>query len=654
MAQDNLRAVILTAISTEFKAVRTFLSDSQQVKHPEGNVYQKGIFKANNRTWTVGIAQIGKGDAVASLQTERAISYFDPHVIFFVGVAGGLKDVDIGDVVVSTKIYGYEFGKAEKAFKTRSEIGLSAFALEELANAEVNSEQPAWLEQLKPASNPLPNAYVGPIAAGEKVIASKESSVYQLLSAHYSDALAVEMEGFGFLLAVQKRQRPVSAIVVRGISDLLENKNDDPNQPSEKIRQAMASRHASAFAFQLLANFEPHVSFVGPQPVLRKVESEVWDELFSYFQESELPIIAPLCQEAFEDVLTPEQRDPYPELSQLDTLQKLRTVFERRDDLSLGVTWVRRVIHEFENSSEEVEALSGLHALQGWYNIRKPSQPEAEPEKKSPGYLLIALDPQDDEDNVAFTAELHNSDGTIDTSLVPPGAKCSIDQPSKHLSKAINKAGRDVKTVEFFLSWQHFDRPVHEWQIPRGMGQSQPLKWIRSTLVRSLDRLTQDDDELVDEWLDNLQDRWKRLQDSGAVKLGDYCHEVEGLDCQALGTNLLQQSRYLMLKFLSVLPEDRDDLRQLLGILLESGIPIWCWLYNDYADTKELSEAIDKLLALENLQEPATLANAMREERGNNLPDLGLLCDCPARLPVLVDWKNGRLRQPTVESPMSA
>ena len=62
---------------------------------------------------------------------------------------------------------------------------------------------------------------------------------------------------------------------------------------------------------------------------------------------------------------------------------------------------------------------------------------------------------------------------------------------------------------------------------------------------------------------------------------------------------------------------------------------------------------IDDLLSANNLQDSETFAEVIRKKR-STLPHLGLLCDCPTRLPVLVDWKNGRLRQPAVESPMSA
>jgi len=239
-------AIVLTALPVEYTAVRAHLSNLVEEVH-KGTVYERGTFLEGELAWQVGVVEIGAGNPTAAFEAERAIEYFQPSVAFFVGVAGGVKDVTIGSVVAAEKAYGYESGKAERNFKPRPDVGQSTYGLVQRARAERRSGD--WTSRIigqQPASKP--SAFVGPIAAGEKVIASRRADIYEFLKDSYSDTLAVEMEGRGFLDATHANQH-VGALIVRGISDLI----SDKSQLDDAIRQDIASRHASAFAFEVLA-----------------------------------------------------------------------------------------------------------------------------------------------------------------------------------------------------------------------------------------------------------------------------------------------------------------------------------------------------------------------------------------------------------------
>jgi len=133
----------------------------------QGTIYQVGSCASKQGPLRVAVAQIGMGGLSAATETERAIQFFHTHLSLFVGIVGGLKDVQLGDVVAVTKVYAYESGKAGQTFEPRPELWRASYALEQRARHESSAE--AWLACLN--ADPTPRAYIGALAAGEKVLA---------------------------------------------------------------------------------------------------------------------------------------------------------------------------------------------------------------------------------------------------------------------------------------------------------------------------------------------------------------------------------------------------------------------------------------------------------------------------------------------------
>lgn len=248
--------VILTAIKTEFKTVVAHLTNRLEETGDRGTVYECGDFNVpGGQSWKVAVAECGAGNQRAAAEVHLAINYFNPEIILFVGIAGSLKkDIKLGDVIASTKVYGYHSGKSDAEFHPRPELAFSSYSLEQRARATARNNK--WLQRLERLGNSHrssgmpPEAYVGPIAAGEQVVSKTASPTFQLISNSYSDALAVEMEGYGTLHAAS--YYGVGTIVIRGISDQIDNK---PGSDAAGCQQ-IASQSASAFAFEMLANFQ--------------------------------------------------------------------------------------------------------------------------------------------------------------------------------------------------------------------------------------------------------------------------------------------------------------------------------------------------------------------------------------------------------------
>jgi adenosylhomocysteine nucleosidase len=251
--------LILTALELERQAVLTHLKNIQQELHPDtGTDYNIGYYDTPTGKVKVVVGKTDQTNTNAGIETERALSHFSPSHAFFVGVAGGLKDVKVGDIVIGKAVFGYERGKeTDEGFRLRPQHGYSSYDLERIAESYGNSAE--W----KTDSSILVNTefssvidvYSGTIAAGEKVMTNINSETLDFLRKNVGNALAIEMEGLGFLEACRPYTQ-IKSLLLRGISDLIKGKDGS----DEKGSQPYASQNVSRFLFGLIERIPFEIS----------------------------------------------------------------------------------------------------------------------------------------------------------------------------------------------------------------------------------------------------------------------------------------------------------------------------------------------------------------------------------------------------------
>ncbi len=132
----------------------------------------------------------GEGNSGSATHTERAIAYFRPPALFFVGVAGSLRaEVALEDVVVAGK---------------------------------------TWV-------------------SGDVVLNSRTSPLADLIDRSHNDAVAIDMESAGMAQAARLSDIPVLA--VRGISDFADGREAVADA---KGTQPVAARNAASVAVKIL------------------------------------------------------------------------------------------------------------------------------------------------------------------------------------------------------------------------------------------------------------------------------------------------------------------------------------------------------------------------------------------------------------------
>jgi nucleoside phosphorylase len=247
--QLDAEVVVLTALPVEYAAFRGHLHDLKRASDEAGTQYELGTI--NGGTCRVALAEIGEGNDGAAVLAGHAIVRFRPRAMFFVGIAGALRDdIDLGDVVVATRVYGYHGGKdGDEGFLSRPRV----FE----ADNELLQRARFVARQIKEF-----RVHLGPVAAGEIVLNSRRTGLVQQLERRYNDAVAIEMESVGMARAGHVGRVPV--LTIRGISD-----HTDGTKATAEANgsQRTAARHAADVSAALVADLPFTPTSVTPRTV---------------------------------------------------------------------------------------------------------------------------------------------------------------------------------------------------------------------------------------------------------------------------------------------------------------------------------------------------------------------------------------------------
>ena len=269
--ESAIDTVILTVLPEEYQAVCNLIPNLIPavglINDPNLLAWKTGYINCNNYggSYSVAIGMIGRsGTSNSALATIDAIIRWHPRYLFFVGIAGGLGDLEKGDIVLADVIYGYEYGKIEKIFQLRTNW---TFNTDQglLNSAIAYSFEDTWKKNLSNSSLQPghPKAIIGEIASGDKVVDDPTNPFFANILDKLPRLSAVEMEGAGVGQAIEQSHAKgysIGFMMIRGISDLprkQKNKKELRGSQERETWKKIASNVAATFTLGWIQNGLP-------------------------------------------------------------------------------------------------------------------------------------------------------------------------------------------------------------------------------------------------------------------------------------------------------------------------------------------------------------------------------------------------------------
>ncbi|MCP4696604.1 MAG: 5'-methylthioadenosine/S-adenosylhomocysteine nucleosidase [Gammaproteobacteria bacterium] len=291
-ADSSIDIAIITIIEEEYLAVKQHLHNTCSIQgtatNPNTHAWVSGEIDAPHLSipYKVILAMAGEaGNNSGAIATNRTIERWKPRYVLLVGIAGGLPREGLvkGDVVLSSIIWDYEYGKIDNGFKPRMDFTYRVDG-PLLRSGKIFSRDKNWNWRDKIIASPpepehTPKVITGPIASGNKVVDNITDEFFERVLEAWPKIQAVEMEGAGAAFAIEAAKeegRAIGFFMVRGISDMPENstaanRETDSSQTEERDSwKEYAADAAASFALGWVQSeywpVQPRAAQAAPSP----------------------------------------------------------------------------------------------------------------------------------------------------------------------------------------------------------------------------------------------------------------------------------------------------------------------------------------------------------------------------------------------------
>lgn len=227
------KVAILGAMELEIQPILEQLGDYKTISHANNKYY---LADYNNLELIIAHSKIGK--VFSTMTATIMIEHFGADTLIFTGVAGGLQNMQVGDIIAATATAQHDV-----------DITAFGYSIGHIPSSEVkiNTSELLLKSVQKVALDMDIDLKTGVIATGDQFIhnSAKKDFIVQEF-----DAIAIEMEGASVNLVCNELGVP--SLILRSISDTADG--DAPDNFDEFA--IMAAKRSARLVLSLLDKYK--------------------------------------------------------------------------------------------------------------------------------------------------------------------------------------------------------------------------------------------------------------------------------------------------------------------------------------------------------------------------------------------------------------